>query len=95
MQWNSSYAQSYVNSTICGSTASGYDITSGTGWGSMDSSDTVNLSSPSSQSFEEAANSVRNSDSLLVGAWRGAADGVGVDQLGGYFTGLLDNLEVN
>ncbi len=95
MQWNSSYAQSYVNSTLCGSTESGYDVTSGTSWGSTDSSGAVDLSTSSSESSEEAVTSVRNSDSLLVGAWRGAADGVGVDQLGGYFTGFLDNLEVS
>lgn len=32
--------------------------------------------------------------SMLIGAWRGAPDAVGSDQLGGYFTGLLDKLEV-
>lgn len=32
--------------------------------------------------------------SSFVGAWRGAPDSVGANQLGGYFTGLLDNLEV-
>lgn len=95
MQWDSSYAQSYVNSTLCASTESGYGVTSGTGWESTDSSGAVDQSSSSSQGSEEVEDSVKISDSLLVGAWRGAADGVGVDQLGGYFTGLLDNLEVS
>lgn len=34
-------------------------------------------------------------DSLLIGAWRGAPDGAGTDQRGGYYSGLLDNLEVS
>lgn len=34
-------------------------------------------------------------DSLLIGAWRGAPDGTGTDQRGGYYNGLIDNLEVS
>ena len=94
MQWNASHAESYVNSTLCGSTESGYEVAGYTGWGSMDNSGAVDLSSSSNQSLEEVVDFLRNRDSLLVGAWRGAPDGVGVDQRGGYFTGLLDNLEV-
>lgn len=34
-------------------------------------------------------------DSLLIGAWRGAPDGTGTDQRGGYYTGVVDNIEVS
>lgn len=97
MQWDASHAQSYVNSLLCGSTESGYDVAEGTGWGSASTDISVDLSLASFQSNQtsgEAGASSGSSDSLLVGAWRGAPDGTGEDQLGGYFTGLLDNLEV-
>ena len=32
--------------------------------------------------------------SLLVGAWRGAPDSSDSQQMGGFYSGLLDNLEV-
>lgn len=34
-------------------------------------------------------------DSLLIGAWRGAPDGTGTDQRGGYYNGVVDNIEVS
>lgn len=96
MQWDISHAQSYVNSLLCGSTDSGYDVAGGTGWGntSMDISVDLSLASPQQNQTSGGTGDSSGSDSLLVGAWRGAPDGVGVDRLGGYFTGLLDNLEV-
>lgn len=45
-------------------------------------------------STNEAGGVTDGGRSLLVGAWRGAPDGEGADQLGGYYNGLLDNLEV-
>lgn len=97
VQWNASHAESYVNSSLCGSTESGYGDTEGTGWGSAITDTDVDLSLASSQSnqaSEENEDSSGRSDNLLVGAWRGAPDGIGVHRLGGYFMGLLDNLEV-
>lgn len=97
VQWDVSHAQSYVNSSLCGSTESGYDAAEGTGWGSASTDINLDLSVASSQSNQtsgEAGASSGSSDSLLIGAWRGAPDGTGEDWLGGYFMGLLDNLEV-
>lgn len=85
VQWNASHAQSYVNSSLCGSVESGYNV-GGTGWGSG-GMDNVTID-------PTVGGSSGSADSLLVGAWRGAPDGVGADRLGGYYTGLLDNLEV-
>lgn len=97
MQWNTTHAQSYVNSGLCGSTESGYDVAGGTGWRSASTDVSADLSLASAQSNQTSGDtglSPANSDSLIIGAWRGAPDGIGVDRLGGYFTGLLDNLEV-
>lgn len=97
VQWNTSHAQSYVNSSLCGSTESGFDVAGGTGWGGTNNGVTADVSLASFQSSQTSGgngDSPWNSDSLLIGAWRGAPDGIGEDRLGGYYTGLLDNLEV-
>lgn len=97
VQWNASHAQSYVNSSLCGSVESGYDVAGGNGWGSTANDILIDPSSSSQQSTLSSGGvggSSGNSDSLLVGAWRGAPDGAGLDRRGGYYTGLLDNLEV-
>lgn len=86
-----------MNSSLCGSTESSYDVAEGTGWGSASANISVDVSQESFQSIETSAENedlARGSDSLLIGAWRGAPDGLGVHRLGGYYPGLLDNLEV-
>lgn len=97
MQWNATHAQSYVNSSLCGSIESGYnDVLGGNGWGTTTNDTFVDPSSSSEPTLSSGGvgGFSGNSDTFLVGAWRGAPDGAGVDRHGGYFTGLLDNLEV-
>lgn len=98
VQWNATHAQSYVNSSLCGSIESGYNVVGGSnGWGTTTDGTSVDPSSSSGQSTLSSGRvggSSGNSDNFLVGAWRGAPDGAGVDRRGGYYTGLLDNLEV-
>lgn len=86
-----------MNSSLCGIVESGYDAAGGVGWGSAGSdngTDTLFSAHESSLSADGAQGSSTNHDSLLIGAWRGAPDGVGADRRGGYFTGFLDNFEV-
>lgn len=87
MQWNASHAHAYVNSSLCGSIETAYGVAGGTGW------DTGNINPPSSSSTQRAGGET-GSESLLIGAWRGAPDGSGANELGGYYKGLVDNLEV-
>ena len=88
MQWNASHAHVYANSSLCGTVETGYDAAGGSGWGTA--SDRMS----SSQSSWTSGGITDSGGSLLVGAWRGAPDGTGADRRGGYYTGLLDNLEV-
>lgn len=97
MQWNATYAQTYVNSSLCGSIDSGYNAAGRDGWGTTTNNTFVGSSSSSQQSALSSGGmggSFGNSDTVLVGAWRGSPDGTGVDRRGGYYAGLLDNLEV-
>lgn len=87
MQWNTSHSETYINSSLCGSVETGYDIVGSTGWGAR--------GSDSSFQSEQEAGGVKDSRTrFLVGAWQGAPDGTGTDKLGGYFKGLIDNFEV-
>lgn len=88
MQWNASHAHVYTNSSLCGTVETGYDTAGGGGWGTASDSMSSSQSSPTSGGITDSGGS------LLVGAWRGSPDGTGADRRGGYYTGLLDNLEV-
>ena len=88
MQWNTSNAEVYANSSLCGTVETSYDGDGGTGWGTASDSISSSQSSPTSGGITDSGSS------LLVGAWRGAPDGIGTDRRGGYYRGLLDNLEV-
>lgn len=88
MQWNTSHAHVYANSSLCGAVETSYDAAGDTRWGV--SGDNMSSSQGSTVSDEATG----SGGSLLVGAWRGAPDSTGTDRRGGYYTGLLDNLEV-
>lgn len=92
MQWNASHAHAYINSSLCGSVEMADDVVVGDS--SSLSGARTSTESVSSESMDEAGGVTDGGRSLLVGAWRGAPDGEGADQLGGYYNGLLDNLQV-
>lgn len=74
MGWNTSYAQAYINGSLCESVA---------------------ISDYPSNEMGMGGEGQDSGDSLLIGAWRGAPDGTGTDQRGGYYTGVVDNIEVS
>lgn len=89
MGWNATHASTYVNASIFG-------ITEITEYFVVADSEGAKADETSATGLDvEGACLPGGMSKLLIGAWQVATDDIGTEARGGYYRGLMDNIEVS